>query len=47
MQCIKVDVGKQVLITYDGKKERVFPNPSSTVPVCSDVGNALLMALKG
>ena len=26
MQCIGVDVGKQTLVTYDGKKERVFPN---------------------
>ncbi len=26
MQCIGVDVGKQVLVTYDGEKERVFPN---------------------
>ncbi len=26
MQCIGVDVGKQALVTYDGEKERVFPN---------------------
>lgn len=26
MQCIGVDVSKQVLVTYDGVKERVFPN---------------------
>ena len=26
MQCIGVDVGKQDLVTYDGEKERVFPN---------------------
>jgi|LZCG01.1.fsa_nt_gb transposase len=26
MQCIGVDVGKQVLVTYDGEKERVFRN---------------------
>ena len=26
MQCIGVDVGKQDLVTYDGNKERVFPN---------------------
>jgi len=26
MQCIGVDVGKQTLVTYDGEKERIFPN---------------------
>jgi len=26
MQCIGVDVDKQVLVTYDGDKERIFPN---------------------
>ena len=26
MQCIGVDVSKQVLVTYDGDKERIFPN---------------------
>ncbi len=26
MKCIGVDVSKQVLVTYDGKQERVFPN---------------------
>ncbi len=26
MQCIGVDVGKQDLVTYDGEKERIFPN---------------------
>jgi transposase len=26
MQCIGVDVSKQVLVTYDGERERVFPN---------------------
>lgn len=26
MQCIGVDVSKQVLVTYDGEKERMFPN---------------------
>ncbi|MFC2082519.1 hypothetical protein ACFLSG_00565 [Candidatus Bipolaricaulota bacterium] len=26
MNCIGVDVSKQELVTYDGKKERLFPN---------------------
>lgn len=26
MHCIGVDVSKQELVTYDGKKERIFPN---------------------
>jgi transposase len=26
MECIGVDVSKQVLVTYDGEQERVFPN---------------------
>jgi transposase len=26
MQCIGVDVSKQALVTYDGERERVFPN---------------------
>jgi len=26
MQCIGVDVSKQILVTYDGERERVFPN---------------------
>jgi transposase len=26
MHCIGVDVGKQELVTYDGEKERIFPN---------------------
>ena len=26
MQCIGVDVSKQALVTYDGEKERTFPN---------------------
>ncbi len=33
MHCIGVDVSKQELVTYDGLRERVFPNtPSGPSP---------------
>lgn len=35
MNCIGIDVSKQELVTYDGKKERIFPN-TQDLPELSD-----------
>lgn len=37
MNCIGIDVSKQTLVTYDGKKERVFPNTTGLAELVSFV----------
>ena len=48
MKCIGVDVSKQELVTYDGEKERVFPNTGalSEFEAFVDCGGDVLIAFE-